>query len=64
MFLSYDKLSIVFYNCMKFRCSCNDFQLTEWTRNSIGNDQRAITPKICIAVMVLVHDTWFHCALQ
>ena len=38
---------IVLYNCMKFHLnSFNGCQLTEWTRNSIANDQREITPKI------------------
>ena len=57
---------IVFYNCMKFHLnSFNGCQLTEQTRNSIANDQREITPKnIQSRVMVLVHDTLSHCALQ
>ena len=34
---------IVLYNCKKFHLnSFNGFQLTEWTRNSIANDQREI----------------------
>ena len=38
---------IVIYNCMKFHFySFNGCQLTEWTRNSIANDQRERTPKI------------------
>ena len=50
---------------MKFHLnSFNGFQLTEWTRNSIANDQREITPKLSEAVMVLVHDTLSDCALQ
>ena len=55
---------IVLYNCMKFHLnSFNGCQLTEQTGNSIVNDQREITPKIS-KVMVLVHDTLSHCALQ
>ena len=50
---------------MKFHFnSFNGCQVTERTRNSIANDQREITPKISKAVMVLVHDTLSHCALQ
>ena len=38
---------VVLYNCMKFQLnSFNGCQLTEWTRNSIANDQLEITPKI------------------
>ena len=38
---------IVLYNCMKFNFySINGCHNTEWTRNSIANDQREITPKI------------------
>ena len=34
----------VLYVCMKFHSnSCKGFQLTEWKRNSIANDQRKIT---------------------
>ena len=44
--------------------SLNGCHVTEWTRNSIANDQREITPKISKAVMVLVHDTLFYFALQ
>ena len=47
---------IVLYNCMKFHLnSFNGFKLTEWTRNSIANDQRKITPKISKA------ELWFLC---
>ena len=47
---------IVLYNCMKFHFnSFNGCQLTEWTRNSIANDQREITPKISKA------ELWFLC---
>ena len=58
---------IVLYNCMKFHF--NSFygcQVTERTRNSIANDQREITrnKNIQSRVMVLVHDTLSHCALQ
>ena len=35
--------------------SFNGCQLTEWTRNSIANDQREITPKISKA------ELWFLC---
>ena len=38
---------IVLYNCMKFHLnSFNGCQLTEWTRNSIANDQREMTQKL------------------
>ena len=48
---------IVLYNCMKFHLnSFNGCQLTEWTRNSIANDQREITKKISKA------ELWFLCA--
>ena len=41
---------------MKFYLnSFNGCQLTEWTRNSIANDQREITPKISKA------ELWFLC---
>ena len=47
---------IVLYNCMKFHFnSFNGCQVTELTRNSIANDQREITPKICKA------ELWFLC---
>ena len=47
---------IVLYNCMKFHLNnFNGYQLTEWTRNSIANDQREITPKISKA------ELWFLC---
>ena len=35
--------------------SFNGFQLTEWTRNSIANNQREITPKLSKA------ELWFLC---
>ena len=35
--------------------SFNGFQLTEWTRNSIANNQREITPKLSEA------ELWFLC---
>ena len=35
--------------------SFNGCQLTEWTRNSIANDQREITPKLSEA------ELWFLC---
>ena len=58
---------IVLYNCMKFHFdSFNGCQLTVRTRNSIANDKREITqnyPKQS-KVMVLVHNTLSHCALQ
>ena len=47
---------MVLYNCMKFHL--NSFygcQLTKWTRNSIANDQRVITPKLSEA------ELWFLC---
>ena len=41
---------------MKFHLnSFNGCQLTEWTRNSIANDQREITPKLSEA------ELWFLC---
>ena len=47
---------IVLYNCMKLNLnSFNGCQLTEWTRNSIANDQREITPKLSEA------ELWFLC---
>ena len=47
---------IVLYNCMKFHLnSFNGCQLTEWTPNSIANDQRERTPKISKA------ELWFLC---
>ena len=47
---------IVLYNCMKFHFnSFNGFQVTEWTQNSIVNDQREITPRISKA------ELWFLC---
>ena len=52
---------------MKFHFnSFNGCQVTERTRNSIANNQMEITPKVSKAetVMVLVHDTLSHCALQ
>ena len=65
MFLGMTYRLIVLYNCIKFHLnSFNGCQLTEQTRNSTANDQREITPKKSKAVMVLVHDTLSHCALQ
>ena len=62
MIFVYDQGLIVFYNCMKYHSnSFNGFQLTERTRNSIANDQREITPKIC---RVLAYDLSSQCALQ
>ena len=51
---------------MKFHLnSFNGCQLTEWTRNSIANDQREITKKnIQSTVMALVQDTLSHCAYK
>ena len=47
---------IVLYNCMKFHLnSFNCCQLTEWTQNSIANDQRELTPKSSEA------ELWFLC---
>ena len=47
---------IVLYNCMKFNFnSFNGCQVTEWTRNSIANDQREITPNISRS------ELWFLC---
>ena len=47
---------IVLYNCMQFHLNIfNGCQLTEWTQNSIANDQRKITPKISKA------ELWFLC---
>ena len=41
---------------MKFHLnSFNGCQLTEWTRNSIANDQREITPKLSKA------ELWYLC---
>ena len=41
---------------MKFHLNIfNGCQLTEWTRNSIANDQREITPKLSEAKL------WFLC---
>ena len=41
---------------MKFHLnSFNGCQFTEWTRNSIANDQRELTPKLSEA------DLWFLC---
>ena len=53
-FLCMTHCLIVFYNCIKFHFySFNGCQLTEWTQNSIANDQREITPKISKA------ELWF-----
>ena len=47
---------MVLYNCMKFHLnSFNGCQLTEWTRNSIANDKRELTPKLSKA------ELWFLC---
>ena len=47
---------IELYNCMKFHLnSFNGSQLTEWTRNSISNDKRELTPKLSKA------ELWFLC---
>ena len=47
MFLCMTHHLIELYNGMKFHLnSFNGCQLTEWTRNSIANDQREITPNI------------------
>ena len=56
MFLVHDTSSYCAYNCMKFHLnSFNGCQLTEWTRNSIANNQREITPKLSEA------ELWFLC---
>ena len=54
------------YKCMKFqRNTSNGYQVIEGTQKSIANDQREITPKILQSrVMILVHDTLSHCALE
>ena len=55
-FLCMTHCPIVLNNCMKFHLnSFNGCQLTEWTRTSIANDQREITPKISKA------ELWFLC---
>ena len=55
-FLCMTHCLIVLYNCMKFHLnSFNGCQLTEWTRNSIANNQREITVKISKA------ELWFLC---
>ena len=46
---------IVLYNCMKFHLNSFNSQLTEWTQNSIANDQREITPKLSEV------ELWFLC---
>ena len=47
---------IVIYNCMKFHSnSFCSFQVKAQTWNSIANDQREITTKICKA------ELWFLC---
>ena len=52
----------VLYNCMKFRFnSFNGCKVTEWTRNSIANDQREITPKISKADLCFLCMT--HCLI-
>ena len=61
MVLVHDTLSycaLQNYNCMKFHLnSFNGCQLTEWTRNSIANDQREITPKLSEAELWLLSMT-------
>ena len=53
---------IALYKCMKFHLnSFNGCQLTEWTRNSIANDQREITPKLSEAELWLLCMT--HCLI-
>ena len=55
-FLCMTNCLVVLYNCMKFHfISFNGCKLTEWTQNSIANDQREITPKISKA------ELWFLC---
>ena len=55
-FLCMTRRRIVLYNCMKFHLNnLNGCQLTKWTRNSIANDQRELTPKISKA------ELWFLC---
>ena len=52
----------VLYKCVKFHLnSCNDFQLTKRTGNSIAKDQREITPKICKAELWFLQIT--HCLI-
>ena len=56
MVLMHEILSYCALQFMKFRLnSFNGCQLTEWTRNSIANDQREITPRISKA------ELWFLC---
>ena len=58
-FLCMTHCLIVLYNCMKFHLNyINGCQLTEWTRNSIANNQREITPKISKA------ELWFLCMIR
>ena len=54
MVLMYDTST---YCAMFHSNSCNSFQLTERTRNSIANDQREINPKICVAEFWFLHMT-------
>ena len=55
-FLCMTHRRIVLYHCMEFHVnSFNGCQLKEWTRNSIANDQREITPKLSKA------ELWFLC---
>ena len=54
-FLCITHCLIVLYNCMKFYLySSNGCQLTEWTRNSVANDQREVTPKLSEAELWLL----------
>ena len=53
---------IVLYNCIMFHLnSLNGCQFTEWTRNSIANDQREITPKLSKAELWFLFMT--HCLI-
>ena len=55
-FLCMTHCLIVLYNCMKVHLnSLNGCQLTEWTQNSIANDQREITAKLSET------ELWFLC---
>ena len=61
-FLCMTHCLIVVYNCMKFHLnSFNGCHLTERTRNSIGNDEREMTPKISKAELWLLCQT--HCLI-
>ena len=67
-FLCMSHRLIVLRNCMKFHFfSLNGCQVTEWTRNSIANDQRKITPKISKAelwFLCMTHRLITHCKLS